>query len=158
VATGRVFIKSDGTPWRPIVHIEDISAAFLAVLSAPQSTIHNQAFNVGVNSENYRIRELAAIVETIVPNCVVEYASDASPDKRNYRVDFSKITEQLPAFQPRWNATRGVEQLYKVYRDKDLRVEEFEGVKYRRVDHVKMLIAKGKLDGSLHWRRPVPVH
>jgi nucleoside-diphosphate-sugar epimerase len=158
VATGRVFIKSDGTPWRPIVHIEDISAAFLAVLAAPQSAIHNQAFNVGINSENYRIRELASIVQAIVPNCVVEYAADASPDKRNYRVNFSKIAEQLPAFQPRWTAMQGVEQLYRVYRDKELRVEEFEGVKYRRVDHVKMLIAEGNLDASLHWRRPVPVH
>ena len=99
IATGRVFIKSDGTPWRPIVHIEDISAAFLAVLEAPQSVVHNQAFNVGLNSENYRIRELAAMVEELVPNCVVEYAADASPDKRNYRVDFSKIAKALPNFQ-----------------------------------------------------------
>jgi nucleoside-diphosphate-sugar epimerase len=158
VATGRVYIKSDGTPWRPIVHIEDISAAFLAVLSAPQAAVHNQAFNVGINSENYRIRELAAIVQEVVPDCIVEYAADASPDKRNYRVDFSKIARDLPAFQPSWNATKGVEQLYKVYRDKELRVEEFEGVKYRRVDHVKMLIAEGKLDASLRWRQPVTTY
>jgi nucleoside-diphosphate-sugar epimerase len=156
VATGRVYIKSDGTPWRPVVHIEDISAAFLAVLAAPRDLIHNQAFNVGRNSENYRIRELAAIVQELVPNCVVEYAADASPDKRNYRVDFSKIAEVLPQFQVKWTAKRGVDQLYTVYRDKQLRVEEFEGVKFRRVDHVKMLIEQDLLDSSLRWRLAVP--
>lgn len=157
VATGRVFIKSDGTPWRPIVHIEDISAAFLAVLEAPQSVVHNQAFNVGLNSENYRIRDLAAMVEEIVPNCVVEYAADASPDKRNYRVNFTKIAEALPNFQVKWTARKGVEQLYSEYQRRDLKVEEFEGVKYRRVDHVKMLINEDYLDSSLRWRRAEPV-
>jgi nucleoside-diphosphate-sugar epimerase len=153
VATGRVFIKSDGTPWRPIVHIEDISAAFLAVLAAPQAVVHNEAFNVGINSENYRIRELATIVQQLVPDCVVEYAADASPDKRNYRVDFTKIAQKLPQFQANWTAKKGVEQLYTTYRDKDLRVEEFEGVKYRRVDHIKLLMNQGLLDASLRWRQ-----
>jgi nucleoside-diphosphate-sugar epimerase len=157
VATGRVFIKSDGTPWRPIVHIEDISAAFLAVLDAPQAVIHNQAFNVGTNSENYRIRDLATIVQELVPNCVVEYAADASPDKRNYRVDFSKIARDLPQFHVKWTANKGVEQLYTTYKDKELRVEEFEGVKFRRVDHIKMLIQEECLDLSLRWRRTEPV-
>lgn len=157
VATGRVYIKSDGTPWRPIVHIEDISRAFVAVLAAPQAAIHNQAFNVGRNSENYRIRELAAMVQELVPNCAVEYAADASPDKRNYQVDFSKIAAVLPDFHVKWTAKKGVEQLYTVYRDKQLRVEEFEGVKYRRVDHIKMLIAQEHLDPSLRWRQAIPV-
>lgn len=156
VATGRVFLKSDGTPWRPIVHIEDISAAFLAVLEAPREAVHNQAFNVGINSENYRIRELAEIVRQVVPNCEVQFASDASPDKRNYRVDFSKIARVLPNFQPRWNARAGVEQLYAAYRQQRLQVEEFEGVKYRRVDHIKMLMRDGYLDESLYWRVPMP--
>jgi nucleoside-diphosphate-sugar epimerase len=156
VATGRVYIKSDGTPWRPIVHIEDIAAAFLAVLAAPRDAIHNQAFNVGANTENYRIRELATIVQELVPDCAVEYAADASPDKRNYRVDFTKITRILPQFQVKWTAQKGVEQLYTVYRDKQLRVEEFEGVKFRRVDHIKMLIAQEYLDSSLRWREAVP--
>jgi nucleoside-diphosphate-sugar epimerase len=158
VATGRVYIKSDGTPWRPIVHIKDIAAAFLAVLEAPRAAVHNQAFNVGSNSENYRIRELATIVQELVPNCVVEYAADASPDKRNYRVDFSKIASILPDFRVKWTARKGVEELYTVYRNKELRVEEFEGVKYRRVDHVKMLIANHYLDSNLRWCEAVPAH
>ncbi|MEM9093246.1 MAG: SDR family oxidoreductase, partial [Cyanobacteria bacterium P01_F01_bin.53] len=110
--TGRVFIKSDGTPWRPIVHIEDISRAFLAVLHAPKEKIHNEAFNVGRNEDNYQIRELADMVQEIVPNCVVEYAKDAGPDKRCYRVDCSKILRVLPEFQPQWSARKGVEELY----------------------------------------------
>ncbi len=157
VATGRVFIKSDGTPWRPIVHIEDISAAFLAVLEASPPVVHNQAFNVGESSENYRISELAAIVEELVPHCAVEYAADAQPDKRNYRVDFSKIATALPNYRAKWTAQKGVEQLYNEYRRRDLRVEEFEGVKYRRVDHVKMLINENALDRSLRWRHAEPM-
>lgn len=157
VATGRVFIKSDGTPWRPIVHIEDISDAFLAVLEASRPVVHNQAFNVGESSENYRISELAAIVEELVPHCAVEYAADAHPDKRNYRVDFSKIATALPNFRTKWTARKGVEQLYNEYRRRDLRVEEFEGVKYRRVDHVKMLIDEKALDQSLRWRYSEPM-
>lgn len=157
VATGRVLIKSDGTPWRPLVHIEDISAAFLAVLEAPPSLVHGQAFNVGLNSENYRVRELAAMVEELVPHCVVEYAANAGPDKRTYRVDFSKLSTLLPRFRARWTVGKGVEQLYHEYWRRNLRVEEFEGAKYRRVDHVKMLIEEGLLDPSLRWRDTAPV-
>ena len=98
--TGRVYIKSDGTPWRPIVHIEDIARAFIATLEAPRDVIHNQAFNVGVNEENYRVRDLAEIVRETVPGCRVEYATDAEPDRRSYRVDFSKIAAALPQFRP----------------------------------------------------------
>ena len=156
VATGRVFLKSDGTPWRPIVHIEDISAAFCAVLDAPRELVHNQAFNVGINTENYRIRELAEIVRQVVPHCTVEFAADASPDKRNYRVDFSKIQRLLPGFQPQWTARKGVEQLYAAYRGAQLQVDEFEGVKFRRVDHIKMLVREGYLDESLYWRVAIP--
>jgi nucleoside-diphosphate-sugar epimerase len=109
---GLVYLKSDGTPWRPIVHIEDISRAFIAALKAPRERIHNEAFNVGVNTENYRIRELAEIVKETVPGCKLEYADDAGPDKRNYRVNFTKISQQLPEFQPVWTARKGAEQLY----------------------------------------------
>ena len=94
--TNLVYLKSDGSPWRPIIHIEDISRAFLAVLNAPRDLIYNQAFNVGSNEENYRIRDLADIVRETVPGCQVEYAKDAEPDKRTYRVDFSKIAKTLP--------------------------------------------------------------
>jgi nucleoside-diphosphate-sugar epimerase len=148
-ATGRVFIKSDGTPWRPIVHIEDISRAFLAVLEAPVDLIHNEAFNVGRNEDNYRVRELAEIVKETVPGTEIEYAADAGPDKRCYRVDCSKIRRVLPAFQPVWDARKGAKELYDTYRRIGLTVDEFEGVRYKRIAHIRSLIAEGALDETL---------
>ncbi|GIK75328.1 MAG: UDP-glucose 4-epimerase [Chloroflexota bacterium] len=150
--TGLVYLKSDGSPWRPIVHIEDIARAFIAVLNAPREMVHNQAFNVGVNEENYRIRELAEIVRETVPNCRVEYAEGAEPDKRTYRVDFSKIAATLPDFKPQWNARRGAQELYEAYRSVGVTLEEFEGPKYKRIDHIKQLIGDGVLDADLRWR------
>ena len=150
---GLVYIKSDGTPWRPIVHIEDISRAFIAVLEAPTELIHNEAFNVGRNEDNYQIRDLAQIVKETVPNCRVEYAPDAGPDKRCYRVDCSKIDKVLPNFQPQWNARKGAEELYKVYQEVGLTLEEFEGTKYQRIAHIKYLINGELLDGDLRWQK-----
>jgi len=150
-STGNVLIKSDGTPWRPIVHIEDISRAFIAVLNAPREVIHNQAFNVGRNDQNYRISELAEIVKETVPGCRIEYAKDGSPDKRTYRVDFSKITETLPEFKPQWDARRGAQELYETYQKVGLQLDEFEGPKYKRIDHIKQLINGGLLDETLRW-------
>ena len=149
---GLVYIKSDGTPWRPIVHIEDISRAFIAVLEAPQELIHNEAFNVGRNEDNYQIRDLAQIVQETVPNCRVEYAADAGPDKRCYRVDCSKIAKVLPNFKPQWNARKGAKELYEVYQKVGLTLEEFEGTKYQRIAHIKYLINNELLDGELRWQ------
>ena len=150
-ATGKVLIKSDGTPWRPIIHIEDISRAFIATLHAPREVVHNEAFNVGRNDQNYRIRELAELVRDTVPGCEIDYAPDAGPDKRTYRVDFSKIAEKLPQFQPQWDARKGAQQLYEVYKECGLKLEEFEGPKYKRIDHIKQLLSNGLLDSSLRW-------
>lgn len=152
LTTGRVFIKSDGTPWRPIVHIEDISRAFLAALEAPRDVIHNQAFNVGRTEENYQIRDLAEIVKETVPGCTIEFAADAGPDKRCYRADFSRIMKTLPAFQPRWDARRGVRELYEAYKKVSLRVEDFEGPRYKRIDHIRGLLASGRLNSDLRWQ------
>lgn len=157
ITTGQVYIKSDGTPWRPIVHIEDISRAFIAVLHAPRDLVHNEAFNVGRNEDNYRIRELADIVEEVVPGCRIEYAKDGSPDKRCYRVDCSKILETLPEFQPQWNARRGAEELYAAYQKIGLTLEEFEGEKYKRIAHIQSLLASEKLDTTLRWTEPAIV-
>jgi len=154
--TGRVYIKSDGTPWRPIVHIEDISRAFLAVLEAPREAIHNQAFNVGRNEDNYQIRELADIVKETVPNCEIEYAKDAGPDKRCYRVDCSKILRVLPNFKPQWNARKGAQELYDTYQKIGLTLEEFEGAKYKRIAHIQQLLSTGELDSNLRWKTAVP--
>lgn len=151
--TGKVRILSDGTPWRPIVHIEDISQAFMLSLSAPREVIHNQAFNVGGNSENYRVRDLADIVKETVPNSSVEYAGQNSFDPRNYRVDFSKINKLLPNFKLQWNARRGAQQLYKAYNDNHLTKEDFDGRKYIRLNQLKHLINNDHLDESLRWKK-----
>jgi nucleoside-diphosphate-sugar epimerase len=147
--TGLVYLKSDGTPWRPIVHIADIARAFIAVLEAPRELIHNEAFNVGRNEDNYRIRDLAQIVYETVPGCRIQFAEGAQPDKRNYRVDCSKIRRVLPDFQPAWDARKGAQELYDAYRTIGLKLEDFEGPRYKRIDHIRKLIASGRLDSSL---------
>lgn len=149
--TGRVYLKSDGTPWRPIVHVEDIACAYLAVLHAPREIIHDEAFNVGTTNENYQMREIAEMVKEIVPGCDVDFAPDAGPDKRCYRVDCSKIARVLHEFKPQWTARRGIEQLYEEYKKTGLSLEEFEGPKYMRIAHVKHLIAQGLLNNDLKW-------
>jgi nucleoside-diphosphate-sugar epimerase len=152
--TGKIHMKSDGTPWRPIVHIEDISRAFIAALEAPDEQVFNEAFNVGQTAHNYRIRDLAEIVASVVPDCTVEFADDAGPDKRSYRVSFEKIRRRLPAFKPQWDARMGAEQLYRAYRSSGLTLEEFEGPRYQRIGHVKKLLAEGLLDCDLRHSQP----
>ncbi len=149
VTTGLIYLKSDGSPWRPIVHIEDISRAFLAGLHAPEENVFNQAFNVGHTSHNYRIREIAEVVADIVPGCRLEFAPDAGPDKRSYRVSFDKIARLLPEFRPQWDVRRGAEQLYAAYRSSGLTLEQFEGPRYQRIAHVKKLLAEGILGADL---------
>lgn len=153
--SGLVYLKSDGTPWRPIVHIEDISRAFIAVLRAPREAVHNQAFNVGRTEENYRIRDLAEIVRETVPGCRIEFAKEAGPDKRCYRADFSKITKLVPRFKPQWDARKGAQQLYDAYRCSELTLEDFEGRKYKRIDHIQELMRKGLLGTDLRWKAEV---
>jgi nucleoside-diphosphate-sugar epimerase len=151
---GQVRLKSDGTPWRPIVHVEDISRAFLAVLAAPPETVAGEALNVGRNDQNYRIREIAEIVKETVPGCEVTFADDAGPDKRNYRADFSKIARVLPGFRPQWDARKGARQLYETYQEVGLRLEDFEGPRYRRIDQIRNLMAAGELVADLRWNTP----
>ncbi len=151
--TGLVYLKSDGTPWRPVVHVEDIASSYIAALEAPRETVHDRAFNVGTTTENYQIRELAEIVRDIVPGCRIEYAPDAGPDMRCYRVDCNRIARELHGFKPQWTARRGVQQLYDVYKQVGLTLEEFEGERYMRIAHVKKLVSDGLLDEDLRWRR-----
>lgn len=150
--TGKIYIKSDGTPWRPIVHIADISRAFIAVMNAPREVIHNASFNVGRNEDNYRIRELAEIVRDVVPGSHIEYAKDAGPDKRCYRVDCSKIMAALPEFKPEWNARRGAEELYAAYQQEGIILEDFEGPRYKRIAHIQQLLDSDRLDTTLRWQ------
>jgi nucleoside-diphosphate-sugar epimerase len=151
--TGRVYIKSDGTPWRPIVHIRDITAAILSVLEAPKEVIHNETFNVGRTEENYRIRDLAAIVAETVPGCTVEYAPDGGPDKRCYRIDCGKIQRVLPSFRPQWNAREGAQELYEAYRAAGLSGADLESGRYARISQIQKLMKAGRLDASLRWVR-----
>jgi nucleoside-diphosphate-sugar epimerase len=149
--TGKVFLKSDGTPWRPLVHIEDIGKAAMALLKAPEDVIRNQAFNIGQNSENYQIRELAEMVKQTVPECEIAFADGAEPDKRNYRVDFHKYAGTFPNDALDWNARQGCMQIYKSYCKFGLNKDEYEGPKYKRIAQIKSLLASGQLDRNLRW-------
>lgn len=149
--TGRIYIKSDGTPWRPIVHIRDIISAVIAVLEAPREAVHNQTFNVGRTDENFRIRELADIVAEIVPGCRIEYAPGGGPDLRCYRVDFGKIGRLVPAFRPQWTARQGAQELYDAYRNLGLTAADVDQGRYIRISEVRRLQQSGKLDRTLRW-------
>ena len=151
--TGDVLIKSDGKPWRPLVHIEDIARAFTAVMEAPRELVHNEAFNVGQTAENFRVREVADMVAEIVPGAKVTYAPGASPDARNYRVNCDKIRNRLPGFQPQWTLRRGIEQLYAAYQAHGLTADDFLSSRYVRLKHVRELMEQGLLDSSLSWQR-----
>jgi nucleoside-diphosphate-sugar epimerase len=150
VTTGKVLLQSDGTPWRPLVHIRDIIAAFEACLTAPVKAIHNQAFNVGRdNSENYRIRQVAEMVRDVVPNCELAFAPGASADARDYRVDFTKINTSLPGFAPTWTLRAGIEELYAAYTSAHLTEADWKGPRYYRLPTVRGLQERGVLDNEL---------
>ena len=154
VTEGKIYLKSDGSPWRPIVHVEDISRAFLAVLEAPSEKVWNEAFNVGSTAHNYRIREIAQVVAETVPGCELAFAPDAGPDKRSYRVSFDKLARVLPDAIPRWDAAEGARQLLAGYRRSNLTLADFEGSRYQRIAHIRQLIDQGILGSNL--RHVVP--
>ena len=146
---GQVYIKSDGTPWRPIVHIRDIIAAAVSILEAPQDAIHNEVFNVGRTEENFRIRDLAAIVADTVPGCRIEYAPDGGPDKRCYRINCDKIRRAVPNFRPQWDARKGAQELYDSYRAAGLTAAEIDSGRYTRLSRLRHLLTTGEVDSSL---------
>lgn len=152
LTTGDVLMKSDGTPWRPLVHIEDISRAFVAILHAPRDRVHDEAFNVGRTGENYQIRDVAEIVQDVVPGSSVAFGADAAPDIRNYRVNCDKIARVLPDYRPTWTVRQGVQQLYTAFTTHGLSQEVFASSTLMRIRHVKELIASGRLDTMLRWR------
>lgn len=151
--TGEVLIQSDGTPWRPLVHIEDITRAFLAVLHAPRELVHNEAFNVGRTEENYRVRDLGELVEQVVPGSRVRYAEGGGPDPRCYRVDCGKLLRTLPEYQPAWTVRRGMEQLRDAFQANGLTREDLSGDSYFRIRRIRSLQSEGLLDASLRWTR-----
>lgn len=146
---GTVLLKSDGTAWRPFIHIEDISRAFISVLKSPKDVIFNQIFNVGKNEENYQIKDVAEIINNIVPNSEIKYMEGAEPDKRSYRVKFDKILHAIPNFKPEWNVALGAKQLYAAYKRVGLCVEDFEGPKFKRISSLQNSVSSGILDNNL---------
>lgn len=155
-STGRIRLLSDGTAWRPIVHIRDIARATLGVLAAPRERIHDVAFNVGATSENYRVRELAELVHEQLPDCEIEIAGASYADPRSYRVDFGRFKSLLPDYTPDWTARAGAAELVGAYREARLLSDEFEGYRYTRLKQIRRLLYEGLLDESLRWRRSPP--
>jgi nucleoside-diphosphate-sugar epimerase len=152
VTTGKVLLKSDGTAWRPLVHIGDITSAFLAALEAPREAIHDEAFNVGRNGQNFQIRDVAKLIAEIVPDCEVGFADGASADTRDYRVDFTKIETGLPGYRPRWTLGEGIEELYQAYVEGGLTPDDWAGDRYVRLRRINTLRRRGHLDERLRWR------
>jgi nucleoside-diphosphate-sugar epimerase len=150
--TGKILMKSDGSPWRPIVHIQDIARAFVTVINAPRKLIHNEAFNVGLTKENLQIRDIAKIVGETISGCKVQFAEDASPDKRNYRVNCDKLPKVLTSFQPQWDTHRGAQELFEAYKKNGITLEDFEGPRYQRIGHIRKLIEDGILDENLRFQ------
>jgi nucleoside-diphosphate-sugar epimerase len=148
--TGEVLIQSDGTPWRPLVHVQDISRAFLAVLEAPREAVHNQSFNVGSSTENYQIREIADMVREVVPGCTVKYLEGGGPDPRCYKVNCDKLTRHIPSFKTEWTVRRGVEELYSSYVRNGLTKEMFAN--YVRLPRIQALLSDGRVDAMLRPR------
>lgn len=149
---GIVLLKSDGSAWRPFVHIQDISRAFIATLRAPRDVVHNQIFNVGKNDQNFRIKEVAEVARQTVPNSEIKYVEGAEPDERSYRVEFGKIAAALPEFKPQWTVPLGAKQLYEAYKKVGLIVEDFEGPRYRRITHLENSLKSGEVDSTLRWK------
>jgi len=157
LTTGEVLMKSDGTPWRPLVHIEDISRAFLAVLEAPRELVHREGFNIGRTEENFRIREVAEIVAEVVPGSRILYEDGAGPDSRCYRVNCDKIRDILPAFEPQWTVRRGAEQLYSALLSAALTLEEFSSSRFLRIKRVKEQQELGRLSDDLRQIEPAGI-
>lgn len=147
--TGEVHLKSDGSPWRPIVHVADIAHAYTAIVEAERDLVHNEAFNIGQTSENYQIRDIAMIVRDVVPGSSLGFADGASPDVRNYRVDCNYIATKLHGWKPQWTVRRGIEELYDAYKTHGVTLEEFEGEKFKRIAHIRQRIASGELSDEL---------
>lgn len=153
VTTGQVFLKSDGTSWRPLIHVEDIARAFLALMDAPRDLIHCEAFNIGSTSENYRIKDVADIVAGVVPGSTVTLSDEAFNDLRNYRVDCGKFAETFPEAQPRWTVRKGVEELYAAFQSHGLTLEDLEGSRFMRIRRIRELMDEGLMSSELRWVR-----
>jgi nucleoside-diphosphate-sugar epimerase len=149
VTTGQVCLESDGSPWRPLVHVEDICRTFLAVLEAPREVVHDEAFNVGRPQDNVQVRDIAEMVRDAVPGSRVSFADGAGPDLRNYRVDFSKLAETLPHLSLHWNTRKGVDELTAAYTAYGLTYNDFTSSRFVRLRRIRDLLSVGLLDDML---------
>lgn len=149
VATNRIVLQSDGTPWRPQVHVEDVGRAFLAALDAPREVIHDQAFNVGRTDQNFQVREIAEMVGEAIPDAVLEMPKATDPDTRSYRVDFSKFASTFPDTPLEMDVPRGIKELATSFRDNGLAEADFP--LYTRLSVIERRIAAGEMDTSLRW-------
>jgi len=153
--TGKIQIMSDGSPWRPLIHIQDICGAFMAVLKAPRKLIHNQIFHVGQNSENYRVRDVADAVKKVMPECDIEYTGEHGADTRTYKVNFTKIVKILgDYFHPTWDIEKGIRELLEAYRASNFSLTDFQSEKFTRLKRIKKLLNESKVDEYLFWREP----
>ena len=148
--TGKIAMTSDGTPWRPLVHVLDICKAVVCAIEAPTAAIHNEIFNVGSNEQNYQIRDIAAIVAEVFSGCEMTLGP-SSGDQRSYRVSFDKIHARLPNFQCDWNARKGVCQLHRLFHLIGLDRDRFEFRAFTRLSALKHLIDTGQIDAQLFW-------
>lgn len=155
-ATGEVLMQSDGSPWRPLVHVEDISRAFVGLLEAPREKVHGEAFNIGSDEENYQVRDIAQIVGEVVAGSHIAFAQGAGPDKRSYRISFAKLQEAFPELHPSWSVRSSAEHMLGAYRENGLTIEDFKGSRFMRIARLKELIAEGRLDEAMRWRDPAP--
>jgi nucleoside-diphosphate-sugar epimerase len=153
ITTGQVRLESDGTPWRPLVHIEDISRAFLAMLEAPRELVHDQAFNVGRQEDNVQIRDIAEMVREAVPESKLTFAEGAGPDLRNYRVDFAKLTDTFPELRLRWSVREGIDELAGAYLKYGLSYEDFTSSRFVRLRRINELRSAGIVDDMLRRTR-----
>jgi len=149
VGTGRIVLLSDGTPWRPQVHVRDVCNAFGAVLEAPRGVVHDEAFNVGRSSENFQVRDIAAIVGEAVPEALLQVPEAAGPDTRSYRVDFSKIENKLPGYLPEWDVRAGVDELVAAFREANMTESDFD--RYTRLATIEREIDARRLTTELTW-------
>jgi nucleoside-diphosphate-sugar epimerase len=153
VTSGKITVFSDGKPWRPVVHVEDVARSFQAVLEAPAHVIHNEAFNNGANHLNHQVFELAEIAAAAVPGCKVEVLGEPGADQRTYKADFAKFAGTFPDFEFKWNAVNGARELAGMFERVGLSVEQYEGNKFIRLRWLNHLLETGELDSALRWSR-----
>jgi hypothetical protein len=149
VTTGEVRLESDGSPWPLLVHIEDISRAFLAVLEAPREFVRDQAFNVGRQEDNVQIRDIAAMVRDAVPGSRVSFVEDAGPDLRNYSVDFSKLNETFRDLSLRWSARNGIDELADAYTEHGMAYDDLSSSRFMRLRRIRELLSAGLIGQML---------